>query len=82
MLNIGFGLGIVDGCIQQRKPRAHTIIEAHPQIHKRMLELGWDKKANVNVVFGRWQDVVGKLGKFDAIFFDTVSTRVYKLRET
>ena len=28
--NIGFGLGLIDGELQQLKPRSHTIIEAHP----------------------------------------------------
>ena len=71
VLNIGFGMGIVDGAIQRRNPASHTIIEAHPQIYAKMIKDGWNKKKNVNVVFGRWQDVIDKLGPFDAIFFDT-----------
>jgi hypothetical protein len=30
VLNIGFGLGLVDEEIQKHKPRSHTIVEAHP----------------------------------------------------
>jgi len=32
---------------------------------------GWDKKPNVRIVFGRWQDVLPQLGTYDGIFFDT-----------
>lgn len=28
VLNVGFGLGLVDEAIQRRRPRTHTIIEA------------------------------------------------------
>lgn len=30
VLNVGFGLGLVDEEIQKHKPRSHTIVEAHP----------------------------------------------------
>lgn len=39
--------------------------------YKHMCALGWDKKPGVNIVFGRWQDVLPTLGPFDSIFFDT-----------
>ena len=81
VLNIGFGMGIVDGAIQRRSPASHTIIEAHPQIYAKMIKDGWDKKKNVNVVFGRWQDVIDKLGPFDAIFFDTYGEYMSDMRE-
>jgi len=68
VLNIGFGMGIVDAAIQKREPKRHVIIEAHPDVYRQMLHLGWDKKENVTVVFGRWQDVIDDLAvttKFD-----------------
>ncbi len=73
VLNVGFGLGIIDEEIQKLNPKSHTIIEAHPDVYAHMLELGWDKKPNVKIVFGKWQDVVGKLENhsFDGIFWDT-----------
>lgn len=58
VLNVGFGLGIVDEAIQRHAPRSHTIIEAHPDVYKHMMEQGWGQKEGVRVVFGRWQDVV------------------------
>jgi hypothetical protein len=72
VLNVGFGMGIIDGMIQEHSPRSHTIIEAHPAVHARMVADGWDKKEGVTVIFGRWEDVVGGLDRqFDGIFFDT-----------
>jgi protein arginine N-methyltransferase 2 len=73
VLNVGFGLGIIDEEIQKRNPRSHTIIEAHPDVYARMLELGWDKKQGVKILFGKWQDVIGELENhsLDGIFWDT-----------
>jgi hypothetical protein len=60
--------------IQKRRPRSHTIVEAHPDVHERMLEQGWDKLPGVRILFGRWQDVLPDAGlKFDGIFWDTFS---------
>lgn len=73
ILNVGFGMGLVDTAIQQYHPTKHTIIEAHPDVYKRMIESGWGEKENVRIVFGRWQDVLGELDEcgYDGIFFDT-----------
>lgn len=51
VLNVGFGMGIVDGYLQERRPESHVIIEAHPAVIKRMKETGWDKKPGVEVPF-------------------------------
>jgi protein arginine N-methyltransferase 2 len=73
ILNVGFGMGIFDGYVQELGAGRHTIIEAHPTVYKRMLADGWDKRPGVSVRFGRWQDVVPSLAAddFDGIFFDT-----------
>ena len=82
VLNVGFGMGIFDGMVQRRsraaglgRVRSHTICEAHPAVHARMLADGWAAKPGVRVVFGRWQEQLAALtaagGRFDAIFFDT-----------
>lgn len=83
VLNVGYGLGIVDRLFQETKPSQHTIIEAHPSVLKHMRETGVDKWPNVTILEGRWQDYVldpekltvllegtGGMG-FDAIFVDT-----------
>ena len=76
VLNVGFGMGIVDTAIASHGPSSHTIIEAHPDVYKKMIADGWDKKPNVRIFHGRWQDVVKSeafraVGKFDSVFFDT-----------
>lgn len=71
VLNIGFGMGIIDGALQRRNPGHHTIIEAHPAVYAQMLALEWHLKPNVTIVFGKWQDHIDNIGQFDAVFFDT-----------
>lgn len=74
-LNVGFGMGIVDGAFLAKDPAMHHIIEAHPQVHQRMRENGWYDKPNVTVHEGRWQDVLPKMLEdgvvLDGIYFDT-----------
>ncbi|CAK9220652.1 unnamed protein product [Sphagnum jensenii] len=82
ILNVGFGMGLVDTAIQGYSSiTSHTIIEAHPDVYKRMLETGWGEKPNVHIVFGRWQDVLPQLGKYDGVFFDTYGEFYDDLRE-
>ena len=38
ILNIGFGMGIVDTYIQEHNPSSHTIIERHPDVIDKMKE--------------------------------------------
>lgn len=80
VLNVGFGMGLIDTAIQNmaqqgHAPRTHTIIEAHPDVYAKMCEDGWDKKPGVRIFHGRWQDVLkergDELGNFDGVFFDT-----------
>lgn len=85
VLNVGHGMGIIDGILQEKQPKAHHIIEAHPDVLKRMKEQGWDKKPGVFIHEGRWQDVVpGLIEKgelFDGIYFDTFAEEYKALRE-
>lgn len=81
ILNVGFGMGLVDTAIQQYNPLSHTIIEAHPEVYKRMLQLGWGEKENVKIIFGRWQDVFDQLDSYDGIFFDTYGEYYEDMRE-
>ena len=81
VLNIGYGLGIVDRLFQQAGAAHHTIIEAHPQVLEYMRGKGVDKLPGVRILEGRWQDwLPGKMdevlggteeGGFDAVFMDT-----------
>lgn len=76
VLNIGYGLGLVDTALQARRPASHTIIEAHPDVLARMRGEGWMARPGVRVLEGTWQQVLPKLcdddaPPFDAVFFDT-----------
>jgi protein arginine N-methyltransferase 2 len=79
VMNVGFGMGIIDTALQNMQPSQHIIIEAHPDVYKRMLVDKWDQKPNVRICFGRWQDEIPKLIAegvvVDAIFYDTVRGR-------
>lgn len=85
VLNVGHGMAIIDGIFQTKKPGVHHIIEAHPDVLKRMREDGWYDKPGVKVHEGRWQDVVPKLVEqnevFDAIYFDTFAEDYKALKE-
>ncbi|KAI4667183.1 uncharacterized protein J4E79_001867 [Alternaria viburni] len=85
VLNVGHGMGIIDGIFQEKKPKAHHIIEAHPDVIKRMKEQGWHEKPGVIIHEGRWQDIVPGLVEkgelFDAIYFDTFAEEYKALRE-
>ena len=66
--------------IQSRHPKSHTIIEAHPDVHRRMLQQGWDRRPGVRIIFARWQDCLDELTDYDGIFFDTFSEHYEDLR--
>lgn len=72
ILNIGFGLGIIDNFIQSYPITSHTICESHPDIINKMKQNGWFDKPNVNILHGRWQDVLynENIQGFDGIYFD------------
>ncbi|GMG19973.1 unnamed protein product [Ambrosiozyma monospora] len=79
VLNIGFGMGIIDTMIQKHtpSPTKHYIAEAHPDVLAKMEKDGWMSKENVVVLKGRWQDTLPNLlGQgvfFDGVYFDTYS---------
>ena len=68
ILEIGFGMGISAGYIQQQDIKSHTIIELNDEIHEKAVE--WSKdKPNTKIIHGDWKTI--KLEKqFDAIFYD------------
>jgi protein arginine N-methyltransferase 2 len=85
VLNVGHGMGIIDGIFQEKKPKSHHIVEAHPDVLKRMKDQGWQDKSGVVIHEGRWQDIVPGLVEkgelFDAIYFDTFAEDYKALRE-
>ncbi|WFD33297.1 type IV protein arginine methyltransferase [Malassezia cuniculi] len=87
VLNVGFGLGIVDEFFQKYKPGRHVIIEPHPDAIAFMKQNGWDKREGVEIFEGTWEHFMldyeraATLGSFDAIYFDTYSQEYEDLRK-
>ena len=84
VLNIGFGMGIIDECFQRFNPAKHVISEAHPDVLNEMKSRGWFDKQGVAVAAGRWQERIDEIirhGPYDAVFFDTFGEHLDDLRE-
>jgi SAM-dependent methyltransferase len=71
ILNVGFGMGFIDGAIEKYQINSHHIIEIHPTVQTEMIKRGWDKKNNVKLHFGDWRDIMDYLPKFDGVYIDT-----------
>jgi len=94
ILNIGFGMGIIDGMFAARNPAKHHIIEAHPAVLEHIAKpeskfgAKWEESGPEPGAFkvhkGRWQDVVPQLMNegevYDAIYFDTFGEDYSELR--
>ncbi|KAH0494043.1 hypothetical protein TgHK011_000678 [Trichoderma gracile] len=94
VLNVGFGMGIIDGMFAALRPSRHHIIEAHPDVLAHIAgpdsafgaawEAGGPEKGEFQVCKGRWQDVVPLLAEqgylYDAIYFDTFGEDYSQLR--
>lgn len=71
VLNVGFGMAIIDTAIQQQGIATHTIIEAHPQVIARARRWAADKKG-VRIIPSIWQTALDGLPPQDGIYFDTL----------
>ena len=72
VLEIGFGRGVSARAIQRLGVRSHTIVECNPHVLERFDR--WRATLpdrDIRVVPGLWQEVIGSLGVFDAVFFHT-----------
>lgn len=86
ILNIGFGMGIIDTMINEKNPTKHYICEAHPDVLAKMRKDGWFEKPNVVVLEGRWQEQLEKLLSegstyFNGIYYDTFSEHYQDMLE-
>lgn len=85
VLNVGHGMGIVDGFFQEQGPAVHHIVEAHEDVVAEMKRRGWDTKPGVVIHQGRWQDILPGLvaagETFDAIYYDTFAESYGDFRE-
>jgi protein arginine N-methyltransferase 2 len=94
ILNIGFGMGIIDTMFAETKPARHHIIEAHPGVLEHISSPGsrfgsdWEKNGPTPGAFkvynGKWQEVCAELLQegqiYDAIYFDTFGEDYSQLR--
>jgi protein arginine N-methyltransferase 2 len=81
ILNVGFGMGIIDSEIQKYDVEEHWIIEAHPDVYKKMFEDGWHLKPNVKILLGDWRWYLQYLPKFDGIYIDTWDEEIHSFHE-
>jgi protein arginine N-methyltransferase 2 len=70
ILEIGFGMGISAGHIQDNSINSHTIVECHPQVLEKAKEWA-ENKPNVSIVEGEWFDIKDSLSTYDGVFYDT-----------
>ena len=72
VLEIGFGLGYSAREIcKNPNVKSYTIIECSPVVWKKIEEFRIDfPNLTINLVKGRWQDVIDTCGVFDSCFFD------------
>ena len=72
VLNVGFGLGLIDEALQREwrgvRGFRHTIIEAHPDVLRHARSLGWHERPGVTLLAGRWQDLLPGLLASGAVF--------------
>jgi guanidinoacetate N-methyltransferase len=72
VLEFGFGRGVSAGMIQRHGVRSHTIVECNNSVIDRYTR--WRAtlpERDIRIVPGLWQDVIGTLGDYDAVFFHT-----------
>ncbi|KAK4447629.1 hypothetical protein QBC34DRAFT_126158 [Podospora aff. communis PSN243] len=95
VLNIGFGMGIIDTMFAATKPSKHHIIEAHSEVLQHISSpaskfgASWESAAPApgayKVYQGKWQEVCLQLLEegqvYDAIYFDTFGEDYSQLRK-
>ena len=94
ILNIGFGMGIIDSMFAETSPSCHHIIEAHPGVWEHLESPGskfgsaWEESGPTPGAFkvykGKWQEICQQLRDvgqiYDAIYFDTFGEDYSQLR--
>lgn len=74
VLNVGFGLGLVDAELQRYKPTRHVIIEPHPDVLAHARSNGWYDIPGVEFFEGTWREYLAafeageQLAEFDALY--------------
>lgn len=77
VLNVGFGMGIIDTEIEKYPITEHWIIEPHLDVYTKMLNDGWHLKPHVTILYGDWQYYMKFLPEFDGIYIDTWDEQIW-----
>lgn len=77
VLNVGFGMGIIDTEIEKYPITEHWIIEPHLDVFTKMLNDGWHLKPHVTILYGDWQYYMKFLPEFDGIYIDTWDEQIW-----
>lgn len=77
VLNVGFGMGIIDTAIEKYPITEHWIIEPHLDVFTKMMDDGWHLKPHVKILHGDWQWFMKYLPKFDGIYIDTWDEQIW-----
>jgi guanidinoacetate N-methyltransferase len=75
LLEVGFGTGISAEYVQDVGVRSHTIIEADDRAAAEFQRwrMSWPDR-DIRFEPGYWEDVIDRLGRYDAVLFDTYPT--------
>lgn len=77
VLNVGFGMGIIDTAIENHEIQEHWIIEPHLDVFTKMMNDGWHLKPHVKILHGDWQWFMKYLPEFDGVYIDTWNEEIY-----
>jgi len=77
VLNVGFGMGIIDTAIENYEIQEHWIIEPHLDVFTKMMNDGWHLKPHVKILHGDWQWFMKYLPEFDGVYIDTWNEEIY-----
>ncbi len=78
VLEIGFGLGYSARTLCNYPIQSYTVIECEPIVWKKVIEFQKEyPHIKINLIKGRWQEMLPTLSTFDTIFFDDFPYKEY-----
>ena len=78
VLEIGFGLGYSARALCSYPIQSYTVIECEPIVWDKVIEFQKDyPHIKINLIKGRWQEMLHTLPTFDTIFFDDFPYKEY-----
>lgn len=78
VLEIGFGLGYSARALCSFPIQSYTVIECEPVVWEKVIEFQKDyPHIKINLIKGRWQEILHTLPTFDTIFFDDFPYKEY-----